>query len=106
MRAYEFFVCYGLAADFRFARSNADPGCTFLDQGFGAAFSVDASTLFSGHEGFVNANKELTIKIMLEEGIVRSKPPANHDPKTATGMVGIENLGATCYLNALLQVRQ
>lgn len=29
-----------------------------------------------------------------------SKPPS---PRNATGLCGLSNLGATCYLNALLQ---
>ena len=32
-------------------------------------------------------------------------PNQGYDSKRETSMVGLENLGATCYLNALLQVR-
>jgi ubiquitin carboxyl-terminal hydrolase 7 len=29
---------------------------------------------------------------------------ANYDSKECTGLVGIENQGATCYMNSLMQV--
>jgi hypothetical protein len=34
----------------------------------------------------------------------RSTLPPGYSSKAATGMVGLQNLGATCYLNALLQL--
>ena len=50
-------------------------------------------------EGFFTVRCKLTA---LPSPVV---PSPDHDSKAMTGMVGLENLGATCYLNALLQVR-
>jgi hypothetical protein len=46
------------------------------------------------------------VKVLVEEVFIPSVVPANYNSKLTTGMVGLENLGATCYLNALLQVME
>ena len=46
----------------------------------------------------------LEIKVALEEIFEPANAPLHYDSKIATNMVGLKNLGATCYLNALLQV--
>jgi hypothetical protein len=44
------------------------------------------------------------IRVAMELLYVPSSIPRSYDSKTQTGMVGIANQGATCYLNSLLQV--
>lgn len=44
------------------------------------------------------------VKILIEEVFVPSVLPLHYNSKVVTNMVGLENLGATCYLNALLQM--
>ncbi len=49
--------------------------------------------------------KPFTLRLLVQIRVpfMRSIPP-NQDSRIACGMVGILNLGATCYLNALLQM--
>ena len=76
----------------------------FLDQGFQNAFHIDCRELLNPNVGFLNAQRQITIRVNLDVVFKKTTPPINHNPKLVTGMVGLENLGATCYLNALLQV--
>lgn len=89
---------------FRFNRALADRNTTFLDQGFAQCFFIDPKVLLNPVEGYVDDFGRVTIHICLELIFERTRPPLNHDPKKVTGMVGLENQGATCYLNALLQM--
>jgi ubiquitin C-terminal hydrolase len=47
---------------------------------------------------------KMRIKMELKSTFQTTRVSYSHDSKKETGMVGINNLGATCYLNGLLQV--
>ena len=90
---------------FLFERAQAElQRSTFLDQGFNNCFVIETRELINTNAGYLNAQRQLTIRVMLDLAFQKTPPPINHNPKLVTGMVGLENLGATCYLNALLQV--
>ena len=97
------YICF--TDSFAFTRANAESNnCIFLDQGYVHAFTIDWGTVIDPSEGFLNSQNKLTFRIVLDLVYERTRVPLNHNPKKVTGMVGLENLGATCYLNALLQV--
>lgn len=74
------------------------------DQGFNKAFDMnDEGVLKSKYKGF---RKDIYyhIKAIIIEIFEPELVMSDYNSKVATNMVGIENLGATCYLNSLLQM--
>ena len=100
------FIVMSFVDSYHFARADAErSGAVFLDQGYSTAFTIEWSKLVDPKSGYLDANGRLTFRIALELVYERTRPPlTSHNSKKVTGMVGLENLGATCYLNALLQV--
>jgi hypothetical protein len=64
---------------------------------------VDGGLDYEAAKDKVN-NIQIHIKVLIEEPFYPAQMRPGYDPKSYTGMVGLANLGATCYLNALLQV--
>jgi ubiquitin C-terminal hydrolase len=52
----------------------------------------------------VNAVGTLRIGVSVESQIIITPSALNYNSREQTDMVGLANLGATCYLNALLQM--
>ena len=70
----------------------------------GASFVMSLEELIREKDNFVDAEGFLTLRCTLDALPIPPSIKHGHDSKAKTGMVGLENLGATCYLNALLQV--
>jgi len=96
--------CLGLDLVYLFRKphTNDEPR---IDQGSqdcynGNAFMKYVRSRPANSQGEVAAR----FRIRLEHIFSPAVPPYGYDSYTSTGMVGLENLGATCYLNALLQM--
>lgn len=78
-----------------------------LPSSFFAGFQqgINKTKLGDDKEGFVDeATGEVTWRITVDaDELEDNTPPPPYDSKAATGMVGITNQGATCYLNSLIQ---
>ena len=71
------------------------------DRGFVRCFESDEVSTHSCPSGSFIIRCELQL---LPPGVPRSHLLGLTEAKLTTGMVGLDNLGATCYLNALLQM--
>mmetsp|Transcript_25746 Transcript_25746/g.43375 ORF Transcript_25746/g.43375 Transcript_25746/m.43375 type:complete len:1590 (+) Transcript_25746:156-4925(+) len=65
---------------------------------------MDMNTLLREKEKIVDDDGNIMLQCELKAMPFPATVHINHDSKAQTGMVGLENLGATCYLNALLQM--
>ena len=79
-----------------FSKSETDWGFSKL---------IERAKVMAPDSGFVDAEGNVTIRVEVQP----AAPPAPlvdyaYDSKRATGFVGLKNQGATCYMNALLQV--
>eukprot|EP00055_Hartaetosiga_balthica_P000574 m.136939 g.136939 ORF g.136939 m.136939 type:complete len:1111 (-) comp11081_c0_seq1:147-3479(-) len=74
----------------------------YTNKGWNALGSLDT---YKKYGLMKNGDVKIKVKINLLQGRDRSLffRDANFDSKRDTGMVGIENQGATCYMNSLLQ---
>lgn len=102
-RSWQFWLC--IIDTFCFAKP-ADPLRTYEDRGYSSAFRFQ--NLKTLTESFVHTDTDceehIVIRITLGRIFQPRKIPAEFNSKLETDMVGLQNLGATCYLNALLQV--
>eukprot|EP01041_Mallomonas_annulata_P006734 gene6734-13632_t len=76
-------------------------GLVSIDIGKTQLFEAPLENLLTD-PGFTNDGC-FQVECRLEELVIKGHMRWNYDSKTETGMVGLQNLGATCYLNALLQ---
>ena len=79
------------------------PAGDFEDRGLGYICSLQ--DVQNNSEYYVTPDNCVIIKCRMRAlPFSFSKPLTGFNSREAVGMVGLENLGATCYLNALLQV--
>jgi ubiquitin C-terminal hydrolase len=69
-----------------------------------ASFVAHLREVYSAENNIGASYVPLRLKVVLEVPYLSMPIPLHYNSKASTGLVGLENLGATCYLNALLQV--